>query len=252
MAESALAHREQDYSQRDLLIEEYRTFVDFVAGRLIRRMGLPHTLFEELRAAGYLGLVEAAERFDGRRGSDFRPFAFLRVRGAIIDSIRRISDLSGKAYRYARALQAAEGLREEIYHQRASDAPGASEKEARLAQILEYAATCAFAFRLSVCDAETELAEAEGQPDNPEDLIHNRAVARTLRRLVRELPEKERRIIEGYYFDDRSFADLIDPDEHLSKSWVSRLHARALAQLRRRLIETLAEGECAAADGDEK
>jgi RNA polymerase sigma factor for flagellar operon FliA len=245
MPQTALAASDSPRAKRDALIEQYQKFVDFVAARLIKRMGLPHTLYDELRAAGYLGLVEAAERFDGRRGRDFRPFAFLRVRGAIIDSIRRISDLSGKAYRYARALQAAEELREEIYFEQGARPAGTPlrDKEARLAKILDYAATCAFAFRLSVCDAEPEISEhGDDGRETPEEAIDRRAMAGILRRLVCDLPEKERRIIEGYYFEDKSFAELICGDERLSKSWISRLHARALVHLRDRLIENLTCG----------
>src|SRR5437868_836485 len=100
----------QDFAHRDCLIEEYQSYVHQVARKLIHLMNLPFELLDEIVSSGYVGLVEAAERFNASQGVDFRTYAFLRIRGAMIDNIRNTSDLTGKAYKSAKALKAVQEL----------------------------------------------------------------------------------------------------------------------------------------------
>jgi len=67
-----------------------------LAGRLTRRMGLPHgnLLFEELRGSGFVGLVKASHAYDGRASTTFRTFAQYRINGAMLDYLRSIDTLS--------------------------------------------------------------------------------------------------------------------------------------------------------------
>lgn len=221
-----------EQSRRDSLIDEYRDYVHFIVGKLIQTMNLPQARFEEFVASGYLGLVEAADRFDFSSGIQFKHFAFLRIRGAIIDSIRECSELSGKAYRYARALQAAQELRESSAGKLAGDA----QPERIVGEILQYVAQGGLAYRLSMADAEEELSCAATE-NNPEQRLADKEERSLFRRLVSELPDKERLIIEEYYFNNKPFAQIARESGSLSKSWISRLHTRALAILKKRYLE---------------
>ena len=214
---------------RDALIEQYQDYVESVAKRLIHTMRLPADQLEEFISAGYLGLVEAASRYEPKSGATFKQFAYLRIQGAIIDSIRESSDISGDGYRYAQALRAAIDIREDgLPSYRVSTTP-----EESLAHILEYAAKSAFAFRLSVSDVETELSVREPTSD-PEQELMEREHSKTLKKIIRKLPRKERIIIEEYYLKGRSFSEIAESHRGLSKSWISRLHNRALSLLKDR------------------
>jgi ABC-type nitrate/sulfonate/bicarbonate transport system ATPase subunit len=81
-------------------------------------MGLPQRHRDDFISAGLLGLVEAAGRFDAGRGSDFRAFAFLRIRGAVIDHIRASCEISGYAYQVLKALESAQELRTQSLEER--------------------------------------------------------------------------------------------------------------------------------------
>ena len=223
---------------RDALIERYRGFVEMVARKLIHCLGLPNEQYEEFVAAGYLGLVEAAGRYDKRVGASFKTYAYLRIRGAMIDSIRECSDVSGAGYRYARALQAAQELREdELASELSGKARGRSE---RLARMLEYAAKSALAFRLSMSDAEHEIV-AIMDADDPETNALARERAQIFVSLVATLPKKERMVVEEYYFKGKSFSEVVEAHPGFSKSWVSRLHSRALKLLKVKYEEAMQE-----------
>jgi len=218
---------------RDALISEYQGYVGVVVSKLMRAMSLPPPLREDFMAAGLLGLVEAADRFDPGKGTDFRAFAFFRIRGAVIDHIRDGCELSGQAYRMFKALEAAHELQTDNV-ERAAVSPKPSGD--RMGHVLEYLSKSAVAYKLAMFCKHDESA-----PDDPEAKLSRKQESEKIRVLVATLPEKERTIIEQYYFNDRKFIEVAEQYAGLSKSWVSRLHDRALALLRDRYLEATAE-----------
>lgn len=220
---------------RDDLITKYRTFVHAVAHRLVRGMGLPMERMDEFISAGYLGLVEAAERYDQRSGNHFKTFAYWRIRGSIIDNIRATADLQGRAYRYARALEGANDLAQTLAAGKRGKVTRT--KEQLLADVLDYAATAALAFRLSLGDVEAEVESIEDQESNPERCFLRKEERKNVREALAGLPEKERTIIQQYYFQGRSISDMARDGKKASKSWVSRQHSQALTMLKQRYLE---------------
>lgn len=238
----AVVRRGGDISTRDRnqLIEQYRDFVHYVVGKMARTLGLPLDLLDEFISAGYLGLVEAAQRFDFDAGAEFSSFAYLRIRGAVIDNIRKNSEVQGRAYRTARALQATQEVREDFAEQHGfSDA---SDPEGALAEVLDFVASGSIAFRLSVGDVDAETGSTP-DPVTPESDLLAAQDSKLFRELVATLPEKERLIIEEYYFNDKSFTEIADEHAGLSKSWISRLHTRALERIRELYLARTAEHE---------
>jgi RNA polymerase sigma factor for flagellar operon FliA len=196
-------------------------------------MALPAILKEDFMSAGFLGLVEAAERFDPKRGYEFRAYAFLRIRGAIIDHIRNSCEVSRHAYRTLKSLEGAQELRELELDR--LDA-GGKRREAKRAAAVAFLTKSAAAFKVvSAFDKQNQ--EVEQSPDNPEKILDAERESKKIRRLVATLPEKERTIVEQYYFHDRTFTEIAKAHAGLSKSWVSRLHDRALDLLRDKIVQ---------------
>lgn len=229
----------EETSARHDLIAEYMRYVRNLARMMINSMDLPKQGFDDLVAGGMLGLVEAAERFDFASGSNFKGFAFHRIRGAMIDSIRRSSDFSGKAYRAARAFEACSSLREESRHVRSAQEQ--QNKKQRLDEILNLAAEGALAYRLSFADYDDQASSEAQNQSNPELLLGEKESTRKISHLLETLPEKERLIVEEYYFHGMSFTEITEKYPNLSKSWVSKLHKRALQILRKRMLEAWGE-----------
>jgi len=219
-------------TERDSLIAEYHDFVEFLVTRLIRAMTLPVTLREDFIAAGYLGLVEAASRFDPGKGSDFRSFAFFRIRGAVIDHIRDSCYLSGHSYRMLKALESGNEMRGAQLEGR-RHRTGSSHERAR--EAVDVMSKGAVAFKI-LRGREAIEATDDVSPSDPEHDLAEKQMSSKIRQIIATLPEKERIIVEQYYFNDLKLTEIAEQYSGLSKSWVSRLHERALEMLRSRLV----------------
>ncbi len=226
------------HEKRNSIIEECQGYVDTIVAKIVRTMGLPLSLREDFVAAGLLGLVEAADRFNPGRGVDFRTFAFFRIRGAIIDHVRDGCELSGQAYRMFRAFEAAHELQSERLEGRhVASVPAPSD---RVGHAIDYLSKSVVAFKLTGMKGSGGSTALEQQPQDPEETLAKKKESEKIRRCIATLPEKERTIIEQYYFHDLKMVDVAERYAGLSKSWVSRLHDRALSMLRDGYIKSLA------------
>lgn len=221
------------------MVVQYQGFVDVVVTRLIRSMGLPVSMKDDFVSAGYVGLVEAAGRFDPARGFEFKTYAYQRIRGAIIDHIRTSCDLKGYMYRKFKAFEAAHELREQSLEGTQRDTK-ATVKE-RFQGAFEHLEKVAVGFTLAVQNDDEDVFSPEQEKQDPEKLLEQKRQAKKIKEIVATLPEKERTIIEQYYFRDKKFVDIASGFGGYSKSWVSRLHDRALGMLREKLLESCEE-----------
>jgi RNA polymerase sigma factor FliA len=217
----------ESQNQRNDLISEHYLYAERMVKSLMHKLGLPANLYDDFLAAGLLGLVEAAERYDMQSDVPFRNFAFLRIRGSVIDSIRRTSRLTGKTYKVAKALQASYDLHEEY-----EAVKGNLSRSDRIALLLELGSKSLMSS--TIAEEIHSYDELEGDPEKHLLIRENEF---QLRSLVLQLPDKERFIIEEYYFRGKSFSQIAEENVSLSKSWISRLHSRALATLKSLFLE---------------
>jgi RNA polymerase sigma factor for flagellar operon FliA len=224
---------------RDRLIEENLDFVRSIAGKVQRSLNRPLDT-DELLAYGSKGLVEAASRFDAQQGASFATFAYYRIRGAMMDGLRSMGWYSRGDYANYRAEERAnEYLRSLSDREGAAAAPGqASDAAETLAEIEEILANVATVHITSLEAAANATDERLPPPDQQLQDVQLRARAR---RAIEKLPEKERRLLQMHYFDDKNL-EAAGAELGLSKSWASRLHARAVNRLRQ-LLEAEDEDE---------
>jgi len=217
----------------DALITANLDLPRILARQVGRDMGR-HVALDDLEAAGREGLVRAAKKFDESRGVPFRRFANHRVRGAMIDALRRESTLPRRARERLVAMQAAlelnEGASEELA---APAAPGTTPSllDLRLADHLGNLAT-AMALGLIAKTAlqDDDAVVAVSGDESVEDVLVREQLRERVREAVRELPDQERALVERHYFGGERF-DLVAAELGLSKSWASRLHTRAVERL---------------------
>jgi RNA polymerase sigma factor for flagellar operon FliA len=205
--------------------------VDLLARQLSRDVGSVASL-DDLRSFGREGLLQAARTFDAGRGVPFRRWANLRVRGAILDGVRAWGPLPRRLYRKLRGLEAGDALLAEYDEEDA--AHPAITPEAADDRLDAYLAGLATAFTVGA------LAPPPGEslgPDvepTPEELLGEAQMMQRVKAVLAGLPEKERLIVERHYFEGMRL-DHAAESVGLSKSWGSRLHARALETLTREL-----------------
>lgn len=217
---------------------EHLELVDVVARQLVRELGRS-VEFDDLRAMGHQGLLEAARRFDEGRGVSFRRFANYRVRGAMLDGVRKSSPLPRRAHERVRALEAAllvaEGACED-----AAGPQGPTVADARVTEqrLTEHLADIATAMALGLLSTTARGDEGEPTPIesglSPEDAFADAELRQLVADALDDLPEDERALVRRHYLEGERF-DHVAASLGLSKSWGSRLHTRAIARLTKRL-----------------
>ena len=215
-------------------------FVQSLARRMASTM--PHSIdLSDLVQDGVLGLIDAAHRFDADRGIKFETFAERRVRGAMIDALRRDAWPRG-VRRARRELEAArEQLRRELGAEPtlADLAKRVGSDEARLertiVRINTIESTSPLANMDTIDSATLPAVLVPSEPPSPDRLFEQGQVRDRVRKALTQLPARERRIIGLYYFGEATMKQIGDAIG-VNESRVSQLHARAVQRLRRLLM----------------
>ena len=191
---------------------------------------------------GVLGLIDAAHRFDEERGIKFETFAERRVRGAMIDALRRDAWPRG-VRRQRRELDAArETLRRELGHEPslADLAAKVGYDEKRLNRTIVRINTIESTSPLATGErfAESSLPSvlAPAAPDAPDAIYEKTEIRERVRGAIRLLPWRERKLIGLYYYGEVTMKQ-IGAEISVNESRVSQLHARAIRRLRDALGE---------------
>ncbi|HEX3771615.1 MAG TPA: sigma-70 family RNA polymerase sigma factor [Polyangiaceae bacterium] len=200
--------------------------VDVSARQIARRLAASAVTLDDLRSFGREGLLHAARSFDEARGVPFRRWANLRIRGAIIDGVRQWGQLPRRVYSELRALAAADEVEASYVEESAAPAATAQAADARLTS---YLAGMATAMAVGVVTLRDDIAP-DGSGESPEDLTASAELLAHVKAIVQRLPESERTLIERHYFGDETL-DQAAASLGLSKSWGSRLHARAIERI---------------------
>jgi RNA polymerase sigma factor for flagellar operon FliA len=222
-------------AEKNQLVEQHLGFVQAIARKVKKTLGARIEL-DDLVAYGSKGLVEAAERYDARPGVAFTTFAYYRIRGAMFDGLRTMGWYSRADYARYRAE---EGANEYLQSHAdrpakagASQAADAGETLAAVAQVLSGVA----AVHITSLEAAATVADTTfAAPDARIDLGR---LGTRVRQAVTKLPEKERRLMELYYFEEKTLEEA-GGALGLSKSWACRLHARAIDLLRAVMADAL-------------
>jgi len=226
-------------SERDALIESNLVLVNHVLYQIASHFPR-HADRDELAQAATLGLVEAAHRFDPSRGVPFERWAVVRIRGAILDSVRSL-DFAPRSLRAAsRQLEEARAALTVELARTPTDAETARRLGMSTAELCELTGRVHRALVLSL-DAPS------GSDDDGDNLciadvvtnddpavcesLESRELLAYLGDAVGLLPERLRAVIVGYFIDGRSSADLA-AELGVTESRVSQLRSEALAMLR--------------------
>lgn len=216
-------------TDRDQLIERHRTYVRALAVHAIKTLPA-HVDLQELIAYGELGLVEAAERFDARRGFAFSTFAHYRIKGAIYDGLRQMGYFSRAAQRLGKFAANANDLLQSAADdaQATHDLAPALDDEIGEVQNLIDALIPAFLLSLD-SDTMPEIADSAGESAF-EQVAHNEIVG-LLHLALTDLTDDEQNLLRALYFKHTPTTELAK-QMGVTKSWVSRLHAKAIKRLR--------------------
>ena len=221
------------------LVQDNLPLVGHVVRQTLSRMP-DHVSRDDLTSAGMFALVQAAERFDATKGASFATYASLRIRGALVDELRRLDWASRSVRRRAREADEARG--------RISTALGRPATEQEVAAALGIGMEELTAHRADLARASVMSLHAfeDGTADDllpahtvtPGDVIEQRERIAYLHDAVGQLPERLRVVVRGYFFEGRPMAE-IAAGLGVSESRVSQLRAEAVTLLRGALVAAL-------------
>ncbi len=228
------------------LVEQYLPLVKHVVSRIM--VGLPASIVrDDLLSAGALGLVKASREFDSSREVDFKTYAYIRIRGAVIDELRSQAFVPPKVHTRVRAVQQAyndlvtEGV------PRPTEEQLAQKTGLTVTQVLNAltGARMQTFMSLNALGGDSEPALLEGLVSTgaagPTEGMERAEVRERLANALRDLPDRERIAVLLYYYEDLSMKE-VGKVLGVSESRVSQLHSTALFRLSMKMKGAVDDG----------
>ena len=223
---------------REQIIMEYANLVKIVAGRLSIYLGY-NVEYEDLVSYGIFGLIDAIDKFDCEKGVKFETYASLRIRGAILDQIRKMDWLPRTLRQRQKKIDAAYQKLETISGRSATDKELAQELEISTDELENWQNQMKISNLVSLDEYMEQgegKVEAQSSEDyaQPERVIEKEELKRILMDALQGLTEKEKKVILLYYYEDLTLKEISVALE-VSESRISQLHTKALQKMRKKL-----------------
>ncbi|RMG29714.1 MAG: RNA polymerase sigma factor FliA [Gammaproteobacteria bacterium] len=239
MKKAASAYAETQGINQDELVMQHAPLVKRIAYHLMSRLP-PSVQADDLIQAGMIGLLEAARNYDPSQGASFETYAGIRIRGAMLDEIRRTDWTPRSVHRKAR--QVAEAVRE-IENREGRDARDSEVAELLGITIEEYHrilqdATGArvFSFEDPGAGGDDNEIRSLDEGNQPFDDLQASSFQEALAEAIAGLPERERLVMALYYDEELNLRE-IGEVLGVSESRVCQIHGQALIRLRARMAD---------------
>jgi len=232
---------------REQLLARYTPLIKYVVERLA--VGLPKNVdHEDLMSAGMLGLLDAYDKFDDKKGTKFETYAVWRIKGAVLDQLRALDWASRSIRRKAREVDASMRRLDQRLGRAASEEEIAKEAKMPLGDYHRLMDQVRGAVLLSLDEVRTPedgdsigLADMIEDPSTPDVLarIEEEETRALLLETLNQLPEQERVVVALYYYEHMTLRE-IGLTLGISESRVSQVHSRAVVRLKSRVRRALA------------
>ena len=222
---------------REQIIIEYAPLVKLVAGRLNMYLGY-NVEYEDLVSYGVFGLIDAIDKFDMTKDVKFETYASLRIRGAILDQIRKMDWIPRTVRQKQKKIDEAIKVIEARTGRTASDEEIATElglsEEELLGWQSQLKVTNVVSLNEYVEQGTEPVMETRGNSHfiQPEELIEQNELKEMLARAMEQLTEKESKVILLYYYEEMTLKEISRILE-VSESRISQLHTKALSKMQK-------------------
>ena len=224
---------------REQLIVEYAGLVKIVAGRL--GMYLGYTIeYDDLVGYGIFGLIDAIDKFELTKGVKFETYASLRIRGSILDQIRKMDWIPRTLRQKQKKLETAIKDLEVRFGRQASNEELAAELGVSVDELEELVNQTQIANLVSLDEYLEQGSEVRAEYGNaprfeqPEMIVERQELKKILAEAIDSLTENEQKVIAFYYFEELTLKEISKILE-VSESRVSQLHTKALRKMRERM-----------------
>lgn len=228
---------------REKLITEYAGLVKIVAGRM--GMYLGYTVeYDDLVGYGIFGLIDAIDKYELTKGVKFETYASLRIRGAILDQIRKMDWIPRTIRQKQKKLDSAMQELESRFGRTATNEELAAELDISVEELEELVSQTNLSSLVSLDEYLEQGSEVRVEAGNqqkfeqPEQVVERQELKRLLAEAIDTLTEKEQRVIAFYYFEELTLKEISKILE-VSESRVSQLHTKALRKMKERLGDSI-------------
>ncbi|MEK3886951.1 FliA/WhiG family RNA polymerase sigma factor [Bacillus sp. FSL K6-3431] len=239
----------RDADAGNILVEKYMPLVTYHVQRIA--VGIPKNISrDELKSLGLMGLLDALNKFDITRDLKFETYASFRIRGAIIDGLRKEDWLPRSMREKVKKIEAASERLEQKLLRYASPAEIAEESGYTESDVSQTMNEYFFAHVLSMDEQLNDLDENEKQTHvikdeftpNPEDHLVKNEWIKDLGEVIKTLNKNEQLVISLFYKEELTFTEIGEIIQ-LSTSRISQIHSKALLKLKSVLIKISGMGE---------
>ena len=230
-----------DAAIREQLIMEYIPLVKVVAGRVNMYLGYA-VEYEDLVSYGIFGLIDAIDKFNYMKGNKFETYASLRIRGSILDQIRKLDWIPRSVRQKQKQM---ENVTAQIQSETGRQATEEEISDRLGISVDEYYSWQGQVTSISSLDEYLDLGNEYhgsdvkyGSSSEPEAAFEKVELKAKLIKSFESLKENERRVISLYYYDDLTIKEISAVLE-LSESRISQIHTKALAKMKQILGEDI-------------
>ncbi len=222
-------------------VEDFAPLVKRIAYHMMMRMPASVQV-DDLIQAGMIGLIEASQKYDASRGASFETYAGIRIRGAIVDEMRRGDWVPRSVHRNARRVSQAVAAVEARTGRDATDAEIAAELGVELDEYFEMlqdsngSRLFSYEETFGEEDSNIDASEHSSAFASPLEGIQRDGLKKALANAISSLPERERMVLALYYDQELNLKE-IGLVLGVSESRVSQIHSQAAARLRNKLAD---------------
>ena len=232
-------YAENQGNTQEQLIIEHAPLVKRIVYHMTTRLP-PSVPIDDLIQAGMIGLIEASRHYDPSQGASFDTYAGIRIRGAVVDEVRKNDWAPRSVYKKSRAISEAVRTIENRYGRDARDYEVAKELDITLDeyhQLLQDAS----GYRVTSFDEvtgtdETLINSLLGNSETPYDGVQHNDFRKALAETISGLPERERLVMALYYDEELNLRE-IGEVLGVTESRVSQIHSQAIVRLRARMTD---------------
>lgn len=223
------------------LVERHAPLVKRIAYHLMARLPAS-VLVDDLIQSGMIGLIEAAKNFDGSKGASFETFAGIRIRGAMLDEMRRGDWTPRSVHRNARLIAETIAELETIHGRDVKDIEVAEKLDISLDEYHHMLSDISSGRIIGIEDLgvseDVLVTSGDSDCDHLYETQANDSFHQDLAKTISSLPEREALVLSLYYNDELNLKE-IGAVLNVSESRISQIHSQALVRLKARMQDWL-------------